>query len=112
MRSVLPPCHPPKFGTCTKLSLIRVKMYLMIKDVIVEKPIDLSDPIRSGTDGEEIAVVNMFSDNVQYEAVKPRKIIDNILGDKKLILSRTYAGKALISTLEGMIELTQFVNDD
>ena len=54
----------------------------------------------------------MFSGNIQYEIIKPRTIIDNISGNKKLISSRTYKGKELISILEGIIELTQFVNDD
>ena len=54
----------------------------------------------------------MFSDNIQYKVIKSHTIIDNISGDKTLILSRTDTGKELISVLEGMIELTQFVNDD
>ena len=33
-------------------------------------------------------------------------------GDKKLILSKTYAGRELLSVLEGMTALTQFINDD
>ena len=84
-------------------------MYITINDIIGEKTIDLSYPIRSG---KEIAVIGMLSDNIQYEIIKPRTIIDNISDDKKLILSRTYTGKELISILEGVIELTQFVNDD
>ena len=54
----------------------------------------------------------MFSDNIQYEVVKPCTIINNISADKKLILSKMYAGRELISVLEGTIELTRFVNDD
>ena len=37
-------------------------MYITINDVIGEKRIDLSYPIK----GKDIAVVSMFSDNVQY----------------------------------------------
>ena len=44
--------------------------------------------------------------------MKPRTIMDKISDTKKLILSRTYAGRELLSMLEGMIELTQFVVDD
>ena len=51
----------------------------------------------------------MLSDNVQYEIAKPRAIMDAISDTKKLIPSRTYAGKKLISVLEGIIELNQFV---
>ena len=72
--------------------------------------IDLSYPIRSS---KEVAVINMLSDNVQYELVKDHTIIDSISpGNEKLILSRTYTGRELISVLEGMMELTQFVNDE
>ena len=84
-------------------------MYITINDITGEKTIGLSYPIHSN---KEVAVITMLSDNIQYEVVKPRTIIDNISGDKKLILSRTYTGKELISALEGMIELTQFVNDE
>ena len=84
-------------------------MYITINDVIGEKRIDLSYPIHSG---KEITVVIMFKDNVQYNVLKPGTIIDNISGNKKLILSETYAGRELLSMLEGMIEFTQFVNDD
>ena len=86
------------------------KMYITINDIIGETRIDLSYPIRSG---KEIAVISMFCDNLQYEVLKPRTIIDNnFSGNKKLILIRTYEGRELISILEGMIELIQFVNDD
>ena len=37
-------------------------MYITINDVIGEKRIDLSYPIK----GKDIAVVSMLSDNVQY----------------------------------------------
>ena len=84
-------------------------MYTTINDVIDEKTIDLSYPISSG---REIAVITMLSDNVQDEVVKPRTIINDISGDKKLIPSKTYAGRELLSILEEMIELTQFVNDE
>ena len=55
----------------------------------------------------------MLSDNIQYKIIKPRSIIDSTSpGNKKLILGRTYAGRELIYVLEGMIELTQFENDE
>ena len=74
-------------------------MYIAINAVIGEKTIYLSYPICSD---KEVAVITMFSDNVQYEIIKPRTIIDSISpGKKKLILSGTYAGRELISILEG-----------
>ena len=39
------------------------KMYITITDIIGEKRIDLAYPIP----GEEVAVVSVFSDNIQYE---------------------------------------------
>ena len=84
-------------------------MYITINDIIGEKRNDLSYPIHPR---KEIAVVIMLNDNIQYEVVKPCTIIDNSSGDKKLIPGKTYAGRELLSVLEGMIELTQFVVDD
>ena len=54
----------------------------------------------------------MFSDNVQYEIVKLRAIMDPISDTKKLIPSKTYAGRELLSMLEGMIEFHEFLVDD
>ena len=88
-------------------------MYITINNVIGEKRIDLSYPIRNFDSSKEVAVINMFSNNVQYEIIKPHTIIDSISpGNEKWIFSRTYPGRELISVLEGMIELTQFVNDE
>ena len=56
-------------------------MYLTIDDVIGEKTIDPSYSIQPR---KEIAVERMLSDNIQYNIIKPRTIIDDILGDKKL----------------------------
>ena len=42
-------------------------MHIMISDVIGAKTIDLSYPIR----GTEVAVVSLFSDNIQYEFIEP-----------------------------------------
>ena len=82
-------------------------------NVIGEKTIYLSYPIKNFHSSKEVAVIIMLSDNVQYKIVKSRTIIDSIPpGNEKRILSRTYAGRELISILEGMIELTQFVNDE
>ena len=86
-------------------------MYITINDIKGEKTIYLSYPIRSS---KEVAVINMFSDNVQYEIIKPCTIIDSISpgNDKLMILNETYAGRELRSVLEGMVAFTHFVNDD
>ena len=54
----------------------------------------------------------MLSDNVQYEILKLRLVMDPISDAKKTIPSVTYAGRQLLSTVEGMVELNQFEIDD
>ena len=54
----------------------------------------------------------MLSDNVQYEILKLHAVMDPISNSKKMIPSGTYAGRELISMLEGIIELNQFEVDD
>ena len=89
------------------------KMYITINDIIGEKRIDLSYSIQNFDSIKEVAVITMLSDNVKYETLKPHTIIDSISpGNKKLILSKTYAGRELISVLEGMVAFTHFVSDD
>ena len=70
---------------------------------------ELSYPIHYN---KEVAVITMISDNVQYDIAKLLAIMDPISDTKKLIPSRTYAGRELISVLEGMIELNKFLVDD
>ena len=54
----------------------------------------------------------MLSDNVKYEILKLRSVMDPISNMKKTIPSGTYAGRELLSMLKGIIELNQFeVND-
>ena len=46
-------------------------MYITINDIIGEKTIDLSYPIRSiAGRGKEIVVISMLSENTQYEMTK------------------------------------------
>ena len=51
----------------------------------------------------------MLSDNVKYEILKLRSVMDPISDAKKLI---TYACRELLSMLEGIVELNQFEVDD
>ena len=55
------------------------KMYITINDVIGEKMIDLSYPIQNFNSSKEVAVVSMFSDNIQYKVTETfnLKLIDN-----------------------------------
>ena len=82
-------------------------MYIMINDIKGEKRYDLSYSINSN---KEIAVVSLFSDNIQYKILKLRSVMDS--DSKKLIPSETYASRELLSMLEGMVELNKFLVDD
>ena len=94
-------------------------MYIMINNIKGEKRIDLSYSIknfdstaRQGKASKEIAVIRMLSDNVQYQLLKLRSVMDPIWDSKKLIPSGTYASRELLCMLEGIIELNQFEVDD
>ena len=87
-------------------------MYIIINGIISKKMIDLSYPIQGKEAQAEIAVITMLSNNFQYQILKPRIIMDKISDNKKLFPSRTYAGRELLSMLEGMIELKKFLAED
>ena len=54
----------------------------------------------------------MLSDNVKYEILKLRAVMNPISDVKKTIPSGTYAGRQLLSIVEGIVELNQFQVDD
>ena len=54
----------------------------------------------------------MLSDNVKYEILKLRAVMDPISNAKKTIPSGSYAGRQLLSIVEGIVELNQFEVDD
>ena len=87
-------------------------MYITINDIIGEKRIDLSYSIQNFDSGKEVAVIRMLSDNIQYQILKLRAVMDPISDTKKVIPSGTYAGRELLPTLEGMVELNEFLVDD
>ena len=95
-------------GNCG-ISYSLIKMYITINNIKGEKRIDLSYSIHSD---KEIAVIRMLSDNVQYEILKLRSVMDPISDTKKTIPSGTYAGRQLLSIVEGIVELKQFETDD
>ena len=80
-------------------------MYITINNIKGEKRIDLSYSIQNFDSGKEIAVIRMLSDNVQYEILKLRSVMDPISNTKKMIPKGAYAGRELISMLEGIIEV-------
>ena len=87
-------------------------MYITINNIKGEKRIYLSYSIQNFDSGKEIAVIRMLSDNVKYEILKLCSVVDPISDTKKMIPSGTYAGRELLSMLEGIIELNQFEVDD
>ena len=87
-------------------------MYITIDDIKGEKRIDLSYPIHSLNTIKETAVIIMLSDNIQYNILKLHSVMDPISDTKKMIPSRTYAGRELLSMPEGMVELNEFLVDD
>ena len=87
-------------------------MYITINNIKGEKRIDLFYSIQNFDSDKEIAVIRMLSNNVQYQILKLRAVMDPISNAKKMIPSGTYAGRELLSIVEGMVELNQFVVDD
>ena len=87
-------------------------MYITINDIKCEKIIDLSYSIQNFDSGKEVAIIRMLSNNVKYEILKLRTVMDPISNTKKMIPSGTYAGRELLSIVEGMVELNQFLVDD
>ena len=89
-----------------------IKIYITINNIKGEKRIDLSYSIQNFNSDKEIAVIRMLSNNVKYEILKLRSVMDPISDTKKMIPKGAYAGRELISMLEGIVELNQFEVDD
>ena len=87
-------------------------MYITINNIKGEKTIDLSYSIQNFDSDKEITVIRMLSNNVKYEILRLRAVMDPISDTKKLIPKGTYASRELLSMLEGIIELNQFEVDD
>ena len=87
-------------------------MYITINNIKGESRIDLSYSIQNFDSDKEIAVIRMLSDNVQYQRLKLRSVMDPISDTKKMVSNGTYASRELISILEVIIELNQFEIDD
>ena len=81
-------------------------MYITITDIIGEKRINLADPIR----GKEVAVVSMFSDNVQYKLKEPMKVLQKTGEEKKL--SKGMCTDKELNALVGLETKSQLVPRD
>ena len=69
-------------------------MYITINNIIGEKRIDLSYPIKNFDSSKEVAVVSVFSDNIQYEFTKPWTLEFGL--SSKQIAAGTYTRGELI----------------
>ena len=87
-------------------------MYITINNIKGESRIDLSYSIQNFDSDKQITVIRMLSDNVKYEILKVRAVMDPISDTKKMIPNGTYASRELISILEEITELNQFEVDD
>ena len=87
-------------------------MYITINNIKSEKGIDLSYSIQNFDSDKEITVIRMLSDSVKYKILKVSAVMDPISDTKKMIPSGTYPGRELLSMLEGIVELNQFVVHD
>ena len=87
-------------------------MYITINNIKGENRIDLSYSIQNFDSDKEIAVIRMLSDNVQYQLLTLRTVMDPISDAKKTVPSGTFAGRQLLSIVEAIIELNQFEIDD
>ena len=65
-------------------------MYITITDIIGEKRINLAYPIW----GKEVAIVSMFSDNIQYQINEPLNIL-LITNEEKLLPKGKFTGREL-----------------
>ena len=89
-------------------------MYITINGIKGEARIDLSYPIHSG---KEVAVIRMLSNNVQYQT-ETLYNHGSYFRHKKDDFKWNFSGwnlfrqRVLLSIVEGMAELNQFVVDD
>ena len=85
-------------------------MFITINDIIGEKTIYLSYPIRNFSSYKEIAVISMLSNNIQYEMKEPVKL-KLMEGSEKQVLNNTYTIRELSALVEREIILTNLDND-
>ena len=88
-------------------------MYITINDIIGEARIDLFDPIKgkdghTGPHSEEIAVVSMLSDNVQYWLQGSIEVL--LKAGKKIVLNKAVYMDKELNALIGL-ELRSLMSD-
>ena len=85
-------------------------MYITINDIIGDKTIDLSYPIRNFGSNKEITVISMLSKNTQYKMTKPSKL-KLADGSEKEVISKTYTSRELNAIVEGKHIISDLDND-
>ena len=85
-------------------------MYITINDIIGEKTIDLSYPIQNFDSSKEVAVINMFRDNIQYKVTEAfnLKLIDN---SEKQISNGSYTKREIDAIVGRKHILVDLSND-
>ena len=86
------------------------KVYSTITDIMGGKRISLAYSIKNFDSSKKVAVVSMFSDNIQYKFMEPWTM-GLELGNTKLVTTGTYTRQELINPIKGKIEITQFDKD-
>ena len=92
------------FILCFQIMSKHFKMYTMINNIIGEKRINLAYLIW----GEEVAVISMFSDNVQYWIREAVKVLLIMKGEKELP-EGTFTGREQSTSLGGKLTTTPLV---
>ena len=69
-------------------------MYIMITDVVEGKRIDLAYPVQ----GKQVAVISMFSNNVQYQIREPLKVL-LIMNDERPLPKGTFMDRELNASI-------------
>ena len=87
-------------------------MYITINNIKGEKRIEPPYSIQYFDSDKEITVIRMLSDNVKYEILELSSVMDPISDVKKTFPRGTYAGRQLLSIVEGITELNQFEVDN
>ena len=73
-------------------------MYIMITDIVGEKRINLVYSIRNLGSSKEVDVINMFSDNVQYQIRKLLKLL-LITNEERQLLEGVFMDRELNTSI-------------
>ena len=76
------------------------KVYITITDAVGQKRIDLAYLIRNLDQSKEVAIVSMFSDNIQNWIKEPLKKILLIMNEKKLLPEWVFTDRELNASTE------------